>query len=173
MNKFQDWWYGTWMYSFYYKSNYWYTYHLSGIPGRLKKIVKYISILWYDKDWDMSYTYALLGRKLRDLRASIQSGNILKHENRYVKQITICIELIDRITEDSLRGSYFDTLNSASFPEYTDREWEVINCTLKDSRTRTQKARNIYITKREMDKDRYNYELLYKYMSKYSRHWWW
>jgi hypothetical protein len=86
---------------------------LKVIYCNLKRIIRWIPVLWNDRDWDYSHIYRILRFKLLTVRENqiefqqwvssnlednskiIESGEI-----RINRQLTVCIKLLERLIED-------------------------------------------------------------------------
>lgn len=69
-----------------------------------KNLWKWKSIIWNDRDWDYSYLYIILEKKLQGIRKStIDSNYVVTNE---VRDITICINLIKKIMGEEYMWEY-------------------------------------------------------------------
>jgi hypothetical protein len=67
---------------------------------RLKNIIRWIPVLWKDKDWDYWHTFEILKIKLK-----FQSEHFRKHgyhesSERDAEQMELCIRLIDKVQNE-------------------------------------------------------------------------
>jgi len=83
-------------------------------------IFKWIPVLYKNKDWDWRYIYDILEFKL------LQQRNYLVAANRHTsipetnRDITICLNLIQRVKEEYYTCEYFDYFKSKHWFDPTD-----------------------------------------------------
>ena len=81
------------------------------ISNGLVNIYNWLPIIWKDRNWDYRYIYTILEKKLELTREEIVSSNrhqdIDDNENKY---ITICLNLIDKVSNEDYGCEYFDYL---------------------------------------------------------------
>jgi hypothetical protein len=67
---------------------------------RIKNIIRWVPILWKDRDWDYWHTFEILKTKLK-----FQSKHFRKHgyhesSERDAEQMELCIRLIDKVQNE-------------------------------------------------------------------------
>lgn len=69
------------------------------IGKRIRTIIKWIPILWYDEDWDFYYVYNVLQKKLEFVQKDMLNSSI---ENRelYANKIKTAIRLIEMVKDE-------------------------------------------------------------------------
>jgi len=75
------------------------------ITDGFKNLIKWLPIIWKNRDWDYLYTFELLKFKL------LQQRNYLVYNDRHAeinRDITICLNLIDRIQNEYYALEYQD-----------------------------------------------------------------
>ena len=74
------------------------------------RLYKWIPVIWKDRDWDDSYIFQIIKRKLLLQREYIVKNN--RHTNVQVinRDITICLNLIERILDSTYQIEYFNYL---------------------------------------------------------------
>ena len=75
---------------------------------KLHNVIRWIPILWKDRDWDVSFIYEILQKKLYFQRKCIVEANRhtdVPNVNRY---ITLCLNLIERVKNDYYEDEVFD-----------------------------------------------------------------
>lgn len=80
---------------------------------RIKNIIRWIPILWKDRDWDYWHTFEILKTKLK-----FQSEHFRKHgyhesSERDAEKMELCIRLIDKV-----QNEYY--LDKALRQDFTD-----------------------------------------------------
>jgi hypothetical protein len=80
---------------------------LNFIDG-VKNIITWMPIIYKDKNWDHSYIYNIIEFKLLQQRNCLVKAN--RHTNIWEtnRDITICLNLIQRIKNDYYNTEYFD-----------------------------------------------------------------
>jgi hypothetical protein len=78
--------------------------------GFLVRLYKWIPVLWKDRDWDDSYLFQILKHKILSQREYIVKNN--RHTNVWQinRDMTICLNLIERILDDHYTTEHFDYL---------------------------------------------------------------
>jgi len=98
---------------------------------KIKNIIRWVPILWKDKDWDYWHTFEILKTKLK-----FQSEYFHKHgyhvsSEREAQKMKLCVRLIDKIQNEY----YFD--------EQLMRKDEITNKDIKDAICRHDKAKKL------------------------------
>ena len=64
----------------------------------IKRLWRWLPVLWNQEEWDYAYTYDLLIMKMKDLRENMSQDywHDQKEVQRGIKQINICLERLDR-----------------------------------------------------------------------------
>lgn len=89
----------------------------NGFVDSIKNLIDWLPVIWKDRHWDDHYIFEVLKRKL-----VLQRKYLVKH-NRHMsvpelnRDITICLNLIERIQEEHYEMEYID---------YTDTEFQFI-----------------------------------------------
>jgi hypothetical protein len=92
---------------------------LNFIDG-VKNIIKWAPIIYKDKNWDHSYIYSIIEFKLLQQRNCLVKAN--RHTNIWEtnRDITICLNLIQRIKENYYSTEYFEYYESKHWFKPTD-----------------------------------------------------
>jgi hypothetical protein len=69
------------------------------ISKRIRTIIKWIPILWYDEDWDFYYIYNILQKKLEFIEKDMLKSH-LENNNLYADKIRTAIRLIEIVKEE-------------------------------------------------------------------------
>jgi len=75
-------------------SMWWDIYHGIG------NIIRYVPVIWLDRDYDWSYLAEIMEYKLRRMSKLHKNHGHLLHSDRYAKQMLICAVLLKRLRED-------------------------------------------------------------------------
>jgi len=70
--------------------------HIYAPIQRIKTVIAYIPILWYDHDWDHFYFFALMEHKLKRMEKCLRNGNHLSC-NKDADRIKICHTILKRL----------------------------------------------------------------------------
>jgi hypothetical protein len=73
-----------------------------------KNIVRWVPTLYKDKDWDEWYIYTILQKKIEFQRKEIIYANRLMQVDRDNRDMTIVLNLIERVKEDYYGIEYLD-----------------------------------------------------------------
>lgn len=74
----------------------------------VKNLIKWFPIVWRDRDWDYSFIFQNLKFKLQETGKYIESKKRFEGWEFVVRDINICIKLIDRIDSDFYETEYID-----------------------------------------------------------------
>lgn len=165
---------------------------LNFIDG-IKNIFKWIPVLYKDKDWDWRYIYEIMEFKL------LQQRNYLVTANRHMsipeinRDITLCLNLIQRIKDEYYQSEYFDYFKARYWFEPTDETeqyftyhsemiWEKFDEYFAKYPIQHKKVLQKYSDKIKEKKDiafwigleneKRAQNLLYKTLNRKLRHWW-
>lgn len=168
-----------WEYKIYYPFHWYvknpYQDHLGGFWRRIKQVIDYVPILWYNYDWDYTGIFELLKKKLERMH-EIHLNGCLVTSDTTAKEIKTCILLLDRIIEDDY-GNYKRHEKRFGKPKFYFKPIEGSDMlTLEDLNPGSEKkdyskslvaARKRDVAQRDQD-----IELLFKIMNKKILHWW-
>lgn len=81
---------------------------IRNIKIRIFNILRWIPVIWRDKDWDHTFIYEILRFKLQN-----QAEYLAKHDRhqcskRNAEKIMTCVRLIERIKEGYYESEYMD-----------------------------------------------------------------
>jgi hypothetical protein len=79
-----------------------------------KNIIKWIPTLYHDRDWDHSYIFTILQKKIEHQREEITYANRHTGVDRDNRDMTIVLNLIERVKEEYYNTEYLD---------YEESEW--------------------------------------------------
>ena len=83
-------------------------YYHKDIYNGVKNLIKWFPIIWKDRDWDQSYIYTILQKKLELHAEGIAKRDILVCSHRNVELMRTATRLIEKIKNDSYEGEYSD-----------------------------------------------------------------
>ena len=67
---------------------------------RIKNIIRWIPILWKDKDWDYWHTFEILKAKLKFQSEHFRKYGYHESSERDTEQMELCIRLIDKVQNE-------------------------------------------------------------------------
>ena len=113
--------------------------------GSIKSILYWLSIIWHDRHWDHYFLYEILRHKLLGIQKSFENTGIY-HAKKEIPRIKTCIFILNRLINEE----YFENA------ERNPYNW---------SRKRLYEHEERQIVQ--------DVEMLFTYMKKYIRTWWW
>ena len=87
---------------------------LNGVETGVKNLYFWIPTIWNDRDWDYSYIYTILERKIYLQREYIVSNNRHTSVSMDNRDMTIVLNLIDKVKNEYYCTEYFD-YNESTF----------------------------------------------------------
>ena len=165
---------------------------LNFIDG-VKNIFKWIPVLYKDKDWDWRYIYEIMEFKLLQQRNHLITANRHTGTPEINRDITTCLNLIQRVKDEYYQCEYFDYFKSNYRFEPTDETgqyftyhseivWEKFDEYLAKYPIQHKKVLQKYSDKIENKRDIAFYiglengkraqDLLYKILNEKLNRWW-
>jgi hypothetical protein len=146
------------------------------IKSRILNLIKWLPVIWYDRDWDYGYIYKFLYYKLRFMQEFFESDKTYSvNALKIAKKIMIAKNLAKRLYEDKyLENATF--WHDRKFEERLVDEWfkPTINgfyIYVEDPNTERRKSferccnHSDYMKKQDR-------EMLFRMLNKYIEHWW-
>ena len=82
---------------------------------QLRKLIRWIPILWNDRDWDYYFVYEILKQKLIDTEKHIREDGVHMFNNKDADSILKAIDMIEKVQNEY----HFDKYMSEN-PEWTN-----------------------------------------------------
>jgi hypothetical protein len=76
----------------------------------IKKLWRWIPIIYKDRDWDYWYIYEILKYKLEDMENYIRKDGIHVYNEHDADKIKTALKLLDRIQSEYYIQEYYDTV---------------------------------------------------------------
>jgi hypothetical protein len=99
----------------------------------LSKIWYWLPVIWKDRDWDSYYIYEVLKHKLKAQSRYIGTRDIHTRAQQDARNMSICVNLIDKLQDDFYRMEYTDYVKHDHWfepvpnePEYSTWESEIV-----------------------------------------------
>jgi hypothetical protein len=83
-------------------------YYHKDIYNGVKNLIKWFPIIWRDRDWDQSYIYTILQKKLELHAEGIAKRDILVSSQRDAEMMRTSARLIEKIKNDYYDSEYTD-----------------------------------------------------------------
>lgn len=103
-----------------FKKWWWYStgFHLHKIIWTgIKNIIKWMPIVWKDRDWDHAYIMYALRFKIKNTADYIEKNKRYEGWERDVQKMRLCVRLFDALEQDIYELEYQDYYNSGMFKE--------------------------------------------------------
>lgn len=140
-------------------------------------LVKWVPIIWGDRQWDNHYIYKVLRHKLH------LTEQMIRHNGHHVRniqdadKIKTCVVLLDRLMEDD----YHEIVSKKFYekwgrPDFNISEGGLLNIDYpnvkndEDEKKQVKEFRRLIVVEEEMVKQ--DLALLFKMMQKHIRTWW-
>ena len=142
----------------------------------IKNIIRWLPIIWRDRDWDYGFIYEILYQKLKNMELFFRSDKVYaKDALKFAHQIMVAKNLCKRLSEDNyLHNAMF--WHDKKYPEPIVFEFEPDEISgykklLPDKNLkRSQSFKKCGEHSRYMKKQDLDY--LFKYMRKHIQNWW-
>lgn len=91
---------------------------------KIKRIISWLPVLWNDYEFDNSYLFRILHKKLEMMEAHMKSDNCcVKNTKSEIRKITIAKNLAKRIAEEGYdRPMFLDSIDYCDYNRKRDLE---------------------------------------------------
>jgi hypothetical protein len=156
-----------------------------------KNIIRWIPTLYHDRDWDHSYIFTILQKKIEHQREEITYANRHTGVDRDNRDMTIVLNLIERVKEEYYNTEYLDyeeskisftpveenpnlnqlnlTVNNESYDDFLKKYPSSVRSVLKEKDKISKRDLCFYVSKHNQEKA---HNLLFKILKERMR-WWW
>ena len=135
-------------------------YTIRKIGRFIKRIVKWLPILWKQEDWDYEYLYDLMEVKMKELQECLRQDDIHLHSDKYVRQINICLAYLDRFR------------NWDNYIEYPTDDFKWDDCKNGCKRLEHTNKINEIKRKKAIPYEKFNYDMFWKRFLQWHQRWW-
>jgi hypothetical protein len=118
---------------------------MNNILQGIKSLLFWLPVIWNDRHWDHYFLYKILHHKLLGIEKTSKNSLHL-HWGREIQRIKVCISLLNRLLEDE----YFENAEKNPY------NWGYKRIFEHEERQIVQDV-----------------DMLFTYMKKYIRTWWW
>ena len=159
--------------------------------GGIKNIFRWVPTLYQDKDWDDWYIFTILQKKIEFQRKEIIYANRHMYVDRDNRDMTIVLNLIERVKDEFYNTEYLDyeesefrfepvednenlrslevDVLSEKYDEYLEKYQSSVRKVLKQKPNLNKKDLCFYVAKHNQEKA---HDLLFKILKERMR-WWW
>jgi hypothetical protein len=78
------------------------------LNASIKNVIRWLPVIWRDKDWDESFIYKILQFKLKNQAEYIATRDWHTRAKRDAEKMMTCVRLIDKINEQYYGMEYFE-----------------------------------------------------------------
>ena len=143
---------------------------------RIIKVIKWLPIIWRDRDWDQHYFFEILRFKLKNMEKFFRHDANYVYAEKDADRMKVCIMLLDRLIGDVYEENAF---------YFHDKKWGELDCWIDNGKFECTRP-NI-TTKEDKKKERAGFvqcmshseymrgqdmEYLTKHLNKYIFNWW-
>lgn len=147
---------------------------------KIKNIIRWVPVLWKDRDFDHVYLLIILRQKLKHMEEFFRSEYAYKiNSKRDANNIHKCILLLNRLIEDEYTAfdTYYKKWGEIEFRfEDVDNELSQLFIDIENVKTKEDKERETKEFRKccQHEEDLRNQDLsyLFKIMRKHIRTWW-
>jgi len=147
----------------------------------MKNIVKWLPVIWKDRDWDSYHIFKLLHFKLSNMEKLFRVHGNHVESSKDADDIKICINLLNRILKNEYGEMVFKNHDEKwGEPKFS---WETIdkqecmglniireNVTVKNEEQERKEFKELIKREDILKKQDINY--LFNYLAKHIRNWW-
>jgi len=166
-------------------TNPWY-YFRSGYR-RIKRFIAWFPIIWHDEDWDYAYLFKIMQFKISRIRKEVEKNQRHLNWEKDVRDMKVAEELLSRIGFSDFYYKLHEQLKDrervgkCSCPEKT---WGSIadSCDIETKEIRFYRHVDLSCTycknmksiwmKREIAKEKFDFDFLFKHLKKRVQRWW-
>lgn len=82
--------------------------HINYVYNSIKNLIRWVPIIWKDRDWDGWYIYTILETKIRYQAKYIGSKDRYVEAKRDTERMMTCVRLIKKVKDEEYAGEYMD-----------------------------------------------------------------
>lgn len=98
----------------------------------IKRLFRWLPVLWRQEEWDYGYIYDILDVKLKELRNCFAKDDIHADAPTCLRQINICLKYLDRYR------------NADNYIKFPDEKPRIVNNRLETSEEYTSACLRLY-----------------------------
>ena len=143
------------------------------LRDNISRLIYWIPKIWRDRDWDSAYLYEMMRYKLIRMRDEIQNSASHTSWERDVQNMTVAIELLNRLDNTGYNDYYSDMHNVKLYyclDCTVTAEKEFFDFIGKRCTECSNKWKSAYLVSQKHENADFSY--LWEIMRKHSRQWW-
>lgn len=125
----------------------------------IKRLYRWLPVLWQLEDWDYMYIYPVLKLKLEELQKCLKEDDLHVNAPKYARQIEICLKYMDRFVNPD---NYIKLPQDGISFEKTENGATILKTSKKLGRVAVQS----YNFEQE------NFRMFWKRFEQWHRNWW-
>ena len=133
-------------------------YYIQKFGRFLKRIIRWLPLLWRQEDWDFEYIYDLLEFKLKEIQKCLAKDDLHVDSPKMVKQISICLAHLDRYRN---WDKYIDFPSEIKLEKTADGL--ITLCTSTEEKIACKKITNF---------EKYHFDMFWKRFVQWHKGWW-
>jgi len=156
---------------------------MNSIITSIKNILRWIPIIWKDRDWDHTFLYIILYFKLSNMEKYLRKYGHSTNAEKDADKIKVCINLLKRLMDDE----YYDMVFKKHHEKWGEPKFNWFDLKDKPGYSELKIKRPNVITKKdeEIEKNGYNrlmqvennlrqqdIDYLFSTIKKYHQGWW-
>ena len=143
-----------------------------------KRIIKWLPVLWKDREWDYEYLFDVLKFKIKLMKEHHEKERLFVGVDKVIKQLHTCEVLLDRMSKNSYADKAYQLHDKKWNSQFEDdKDWdkflEKINRTHLTEEQKKQEHKDFKLIA-EYEKYMYNQDInyLFNIIKKYHQKWW-
>jgi hypothetical protein len=146
------------------------------IYKKLKRLIRYIPLIWNSEDFDYHYSLELFKMKLEDIASFLESDKAWSERAKHdASRIRMVIRLMDKVYEEEYSIEWMEKIKKIYGNDILD--FKIENKYLKYKYEDLPNAKEIEDKKREffyksLEKQKRAHRLLWKLIEHNIQHWW-
>lgn len=146
------------------------------IKNGVLNLIKWVPVIWQDRDWDYIFIYRILYFKLKEMEKYQRRDGIVKNHKKIADQIRLCVLLLNRLLKDEYLDNAFinhDKKWGNLETSFKDKKFDVIRgkvITEEDSIQERKESKRLYEHSDDMSCQ--DSDMLFERMNKHIQGWW-
>jgi hypothetical protein len=146
------------------------------IYKKLKRLIRYIPLIWNSEDFDYRYSLELFKIKLEDIASFLESDKAWSARAKHdASRIRMVLRLMDKVYEEEYSIEWIEEIKKIYGNDILD--FKIENTYLKYKYEDLHNAKEIEYKKREffyksLEKQKRAHKLLWKLIEHNIQHWW-
>lgn len=156
---------------------------MNSIITSIKNVLRWIPIIWRDRDWDHTFLYIILQFKLSNMEKYLRKHGHSVNAEKDAHRIKICVTLLKRLLNDEYHDAVFkkhdekwgelkfNWIELKDKPEFSELKIKRPNViTEKDEKTERNEYNRLMQVENNLKQQ--DIEYLFETIKKYHQGWW-